>query len=315
MLFLDFCFTMCTYFLLMYLLLFNDALFGCRQLSRVCYDSSKSCHCAQQPVSLLNRDVACSFSRATSTLNMKRIDSMPENQDFTKKHFQTQQCSSLAIYTMPLDFSSMSGVGLLAHRVAEIRHALQENRRCMRQCEQQCRRMKQRTERGGLTARGVKRVLAVYALSSWKSELAMQVAQQLTKLTRDHPAYPSSGFVQKLFLAAEETDLLSMHDGTNAEWVLAMKFARVSLAEYEAFSWVRNKNLLHGSAPSVTQVFERFQSQILHAGPSNSPRPRAVRKWAAGWRQRWGVRRARLRAADHLDPTALRDKAGKPPKF
>ena len=91
MLFLDFCFTMCTYFLLMYLLLFNDALFGCRQLCRVCYDSSKSCHCAQQPVSLLNRDVACSFSRATSTLNMKRIDSMPENQDFTKKHFQTQQ--------------------------------------------------------------------------------------------------------------------------------------------------------------------------------------------------------------------------------
>ena len=201
--------------------------------------------------------------------------------------------------------------GAAASGLQEIVDALRENARRIQWCKQQCRRAQKNLWRGGLTGLGVKRVLAVYALSSWSVEVAVQVAQQLTKLPRSHPEYPTSFLVQKLFVSADKEDLLCMYDPTHATWAAAMTFAYKALAEYEVFCWVRTQNFMHGCAPSAEQVFERFHCKMLGAKPEALPSRRTVSKWARRWRLRWGVRRAHLRPADYLDPSNLREKAGR----
>lgn len=194
-------------------------------------------------------------------------------------------------------------------RIAELQGALADIRRRTRCCQQQARRSAATVATGGLTASGIRKVLAVYCFSGWSLHLAVHAARQLTVLPADHLQYPEAQLVQKLFLSIAEADLLCMHDELNAQWAQARQYARKVIAEQAAFQFVRDQNLVQGCAPVSGEVYSVFHRQ-LGLQPPCEPTRRCVAKWAARWRKRWGVRRAILRTADAVDPTLLKEKAG-----
>ena len=195
---------------------------------------------------------------------------------------------------------------------SHLRAALAENMRQIRSCEQQAKRRAASLEAGGLTSLSVKKVLAVYTLSEWQKEAALQAAQQLTTLKAEHPQYPTSALVDRMFLQADLNDLLCMFDDTNVQWEQAVRFARQMLAERGVFSWVKKQNLAHGTAPLSADVFDRLKREMRdNALPAPAPATsRGIRKAVARWRARWSVRRAKLRETDQVDPELLRQKAG-----
>ncbi|CAJ1381020.1 unnamed protein product [Effrenium voratum] len=193
---------------------------------------------------------------------------------------------------------------------SHLRAALAENMRQIRSCEQQAKRRAASLEAGGLTSLSVKKVLAVYTLSEWQKEAALQAAQQLTTLKAEHPQYPTSALVDRMFLQADLNDLLCMFDDTNVQWEQAVRFARQMLAERGVFSWVKKQNLAHGTAPLSADVFDRLKREMRdNALPAPAPATsRGIRKAVARWRARWSVRRAKLRETDQVDPELLRQK-------
>ena len=167
--------------------------------------------------------------------------------------------------------------------------ALQQNRVRLRSCGQAVRRKRQCLEHGGLSETAVKRVLAVYMLSSWELAAAEEAARYLSTLLRADVNFPTKTLVRRLFVEADLNDLLCMHDEANRSWAMAMKFARMFLAEHEVWRWVHVQNLVHRVAPSAAEVFDRFESRTASDIPSGLPRERTVNKWAARWRARWDV--------------------------
>ena len=130
--------------------------------------------------------------------------------------------------------------------------ALQQNRVRLRSCGQAVRRKRQCLEHGGLSETAVKRVLAVYILSS--GDTCQRCCEQTS-------TSPPRTLVRWLFVEADLNDLLCMHDEANRSWAMAMKRARMFLAAHEVWRWVHVQNLVHGVAPSAAEVFDRFESR------------------------------------------------------
>ena len=157
----------------------------------------------------------------------------------------------------------------------------------------------------------VKRVLAVYMLSSWDLATAEEAARHLSTLPPADVNFPSKTLVRQLILDIDLDDLLCMHDEANMAWARALKFARVFLGEQEVWRWVHAQNLANGVAPCAAEVFSRFESCTACKIPSGRPHKRTVNKWVARWRARWAVRRGRLRPTDQINPEDLQQKACK----
>lgn len=198
-----------------------------------------------------------------------------------------------------------------AERCEALKASLHENRLRLRSCEQAARRNKLRLEHGGLSVTAVKRVLAVYMLSSWDLATAEEAARHLSTLPPADVNFPSKTLVRQLFLDIDLDDLLCMHDEANMAWARALKFARAFLGEQEVWRWVHAQNLANGVAPCAAEVFSRFESCTACKIPSGRPHKRTVNKWVARWRARWAVRRGRLRPTDQINPEDLQQKACK----
>ena len=198
-----------------------------------------------------------------------------------------------------------------AERCEALKASLHENRLRLRSCEQAARRNKLRLEHGGLSVTAVKRVLAVYMLSSWDLATAEEAARHLSTLPPADVNFPSKTLVRQLFLDIDLDDLLCMHDEANMAWARALKFARVFLGEQEVWRWVHAQNLANGVAPCAAEVFSRYESCTACKIPSGRPHKRTVNKWVARWRARWAVRRGRLRPIGQINPEALQQQACK----
>lgn len=193
-----------------------------------------------------------------------------------------------------------------AARVEDLRAALAQNRLQIRACKQRARRHERAGQHGGLSCLEVRKVLAVYALSSWRLDAAVLAAKQLAGMTEA----PTQEFIRGIFREHNLEDLLHMHDETHRAWSAARAFAKRFLLEHDTWSWVKRMNVAQGVAPSAASVFHLYESRLHAVPPPGQPRKRTVNKWVARWRDRWGVRKARLRVADQMQPEVLQQKAG-----
>ena len=194
--------------------------------------------------------------------------------------------------------------------VQQLKAALAENGRQLRTAQQRLARHNAALAAGGLTPLSVKKVLAIYALSAWQLDVAVQVAKQLSRLPAQHPQSPDHALVRKLFVDIELDSLLSMYDEGNSCWQPAMNFARKIVAELAVCRWVAVQNVVHGVAPSAAQVHDQFERNCVAATLVQPSSKRSRNKWVARWRRRWRLRKGKLRDADLVDPATLRTKAG-----
>lgn len=184
--------------------------------------------------------------------------------------------------------------------------ALAQNRLHIRACKQRARRQELAEQHAGLSSLAVRKVLAVYALSSWRLDAAVLAAKQLAAVAEA----PTQEFILKIFREQNLDDLLHMHDETHKAWSQARTFAMRFLLEHDTWSWVKKMNVAQGVAPSAASVFHWYESRLHAVPPPGQPRKRTMNKWVARWRHRWGVRKAQLRVADQMQPDILQQKAG-----
>ena len=199
-----------------------------------------------------------------------------------------------------------------AGRMAELQAALaQENRMQIRACQQRVRQEERNEQHGGLSCAAVRKVLAVYSLSSWRLDVAVLAAKQLAPGLVKHI---TPEFIRKLFREHNLEDLLQMHEENHRAWLPARRFAERFLVEHSAWCWVKRMNVAQGVAPSAASVFHWYQRSHGGLAPTGLPAKRTINTWVARWRKRWGVQRACLRAADEIEPAVLQEKAGEKTK-
>ena len=229
------------------------------------------------------------------------------------RYSRSQQANCKIIYILVLVFMAIAAgaVALVTEKdVTELRAALKQNQKKIRNCQQQARREAVALRKGGLSCHAVRRVLAVYLVSNWDLKLAMLAAQRLSRLPPCSAAFSTPDFVRALFVEHKWEDFLLVHDDASPLWAPARKFASQFLLEHDAWCWVKRQNFCQEVAPSASDVFHYYENKVLDAVPSGEPRRRTVNKWATRWRARWDVRRASLRSADAVDANILREKAG-----
>ena len=190
--------------------------------------------------------------------------------------------------------------------VQSLQDALAANGAALKRARQRLARQAGLLEAGGLTRLAVKKVLAVYAISAWQLDLAVEVAQQLSRLPAGHPQMPNREVIRNLFLKMGIDELLGMH--TEPDWQRARTFAEQMLAQHAVKKWVATQNFVHGMAPTSAQVFAHFNQTAASQPVSFLPTRRNINRWVAQWRSRWGLKRRKLRDADALDEEALRAK-------
>ena len=198
-----------------------------------------------------------------------------------------------------------------AGRMAELQAALAQNRMQIRACQQRVRQEERNEQHGGLSCAAVRKVLAVYSLSSWRLDVAVLAAKQLAPGLVKHI---TPEFIRKLFREHNLEDLLQMHEENHRAWLPARRFAERFLVEHSAWCWVKRMNVAQGVAPSAASVFHWYQRSHGGLAPTGLPAKRTINTWVARWRKRWGVQRACLRAADEIEPAVLQEKAGEKTK-
>ena len=199
-----------------------------------------------------------------------------------------------------------------AARMEELQQSLARNRLQIRACEQRVRQQERNEQRGCLSCAAVRKVLAVYSLSSWRLDMAVLAAKQLAPGQVKHI---TPEFIRKLFREHNLEDLLQMHEENHRAWLPARRFAERFLVEHGAWCWVKRINVAQGVAPSAASVFDWYQRSRDGVAPARLPGKRTINTWVARWRKRWGVQRARLRAADEIEPAVLQQKAGEKGKI
>ncbi|CAK9014716.1 unnamed protein product [Durusdinium trenchii] len=193
-------------------------------------------------------------------------------------------------------------------RVQQLQLLLQENRRELAQCRQRVARWAAKRGNLGLTSAGQKAVLACYCLSNYNSAIATKLAQQLSDLERSSPQFPSEPLVQSLFRETNLGELLRLHSDDD-DWTKARNVAVRFVAEVKTVDYVHSQNSLHGVAPTSAEVFAHFAQTRSGGLPEVLPSRDYIKKWAAGWRKRFGIRRAALPMAIPADAPSLRAKA------
>ncbi|CAK9035111.1 unnamed protein product, partial [Durusdinium trenchii] len=171
-------------------------------------------------------------------------------------------------------------------RVQQLQLLLQENRRELAQCRQHVARWAAKRGNLGLTSAGQKAVLACYCLSNYNSAIATKLAQQL-----------------KTNLG----ELLRLHSDDD-DWTKARNVAVRFVAEVKTVDYVHSQNSLHGVAPTSAEVFAHFAQTRSGGLPEVLTSRDYIKKWAAGWRKRFGIRRAALPMAIPADAPSLRAK-------
>ena len=192
-------------------------------------------------------------------------------------------------------------------RVQQLQLLLQENRRELAQCRQRVARWAAKRGNLGLTSAGQKAVLACYCLSNYNSAIATKLAQQLSDLERSSPQFPSEPLVQSLFRETNLGELLRLHSDDD-DWTKARNVAVRFVAEVKTVDYVHSQNSLHGVAPTSAEVFAHFAQTRSGGLPEVLPSRDYIKKWAAGWRKRFGIRRAALPMAIPADAPSLRAK-------
>ena len=199
-----------------------------------------------------------------------------------------------------------------AARVEDLKRQLKETAKALRTTSQRQRRVRKRESSCGLGPAACKQVLAAYILSEYDVGKAATLAQHLASAARSgEPLQAGERFVEDLFLAASQEDILSVSFPTDQAWQSAVAKAGKFLAEEAALTWVGVQNYQHGSAPTAREVF--LQVRLSQTGGISDedamPRPRSINAWAARWRQRWGVQRRALKFQEDLEPETLLKKA------
>ena len=124
--------------------------------------------CAQR-----NSSTSYIVTRAKSRERMLQNSTM-------NRYSRSQQANCKIIYILVLVFMAIAAgaVALVTEKdVTELRAALKQNQKKIRNCQQQARREAVALRKGGLSCHAVRRVLAVYLVSNWDLKLAMLAAQ------------------------------------------------------------------------------------------------------------------------------------------
>lgn len=212
----------------------------------------------------------------------------------------------------PLLLPPQPCAGEASAHVENLKRQLKETAKRLRATAQRQRRVRVRESSCGLGPAACKQVLAAYILSDYDVGKAATLAQHLAAAARcGEPLQASERFVEDLFLAAAEEDILSVSFPASQAWQSAVAKAARFLAEEAALTWVGLQNYQHGSAPTAREVF--LQVMFHQTGGISDedamPRPRSINAWAARWRRRWGVQRRALKFQEDLEPETLLKKA------
>lgn len=207
------------------------------------------------------------------------------------------------------------------------REELHDVRRAVKTGNRAALRQRRSIAQWGLTARMIRVALAVYCLSKYRKDCAMEFAMQARKRRRVQMPEDEEERdcpIRQWFLDANLDDVATVFmPETQYESAIrteAVKF----LAERQTVEWVAAQNFKHGKAPTAISLVSNFSARLRALGvepPFRLDPPRAgrgpklgrtARRWCQKMRSKWGLRRRSLAEAEFMTRDEVVSKARGP---
>lgn len=197
-------------------------------------------------------------------------------------------------------------------------------RRAVKTRQRAALRRQQDLSRWGLTARMVRVVLAVYCLSSYSKECAIEFATRARKRRRSPVADLEEAEcpIGQWYLDADVNSVADIFMPVTPEDAAIRTEAVKFLAERQTMEWVAVQNFQLGRAPTALSLVSNFSANLQAMGVEpafrfDAPREgrgpklgRTARRWCQKMRTEWGLRRRTLSEAEHMPREEVVHKAG-----
>ena len=201
----------------------------------------------------------------------------------------------------------------LEARKAALDASLQEAQRKLRK-EQKAAHARQAQERAA-RARALERATVILALHqadrSWLP--AFMREHGMTGEGEELSAFDEDLCSNFLRLKPEEINAIQCPEDQRGK--ARLRDAQVFITNYELYAWVSKQNESHGIAPTVGDTLvQRDELAAVHVGDSDAPPLWSVAgsaryKWAAKFRQRWGLGARKPQAREAVPLEVARNKA------
>ena len=159
-------------------------------------------------------------------------------------------------------------------------------------------------------------LLIKYALSGYVAEPAVKYMANYARRRRwpERDEQVLAEMVEQYFLDVDVDELTALADTADPQDAAAMREAMPYVEQWRLCVWATRLNEQHGVAPSTDSVLMRLEANRMQL--PEEVRPRAVgcvadgraRKWALGWRRRWGGRHGKIRVREDVPVAELREK-------
>ena len=201
--------------------------------------------------------------------------------------------------------------------------------RALKSLEQKRRREDAIRQRQGLTQRMCRVALAIFCLSNYCLDFALEYAQNASKKRRKiwNLEEPEPCLIQEWFLATPVDQLLTfLHPETSAE-----KSVHVEASKYVAtrrvVAWLVDENFKRFRAPDAQQLVAQYGVELSRfdlqhgfrferrSGGRSPQLNWAGRRWVRTFKRRFGISRRCLPLAEPLSADHVQAKAGPGPIF